>query len=117
MIRVEVLHQRPQQQPTALELQPADTAWRRCRGLVGYLSLAPAHGLWIRPCNSVHCCFMRFSIDVIYLDREDRILRIRHRLRPWRFSLCWRARSVIELAAGECRRLAIQPGDRIQCVS
>lgn len=98
-----------------LDLELADGFWARSRGLLGRHSLREQWGLWLRPCNSVHCCFMRFSIDVLYLDTQQRIIKIRHRLRPWRWSLCWRAKSVIELAAGECRRLGIQPGDTIQC--
>jgi uncharacterized membrane protein (UPF0127 family) len=60
---------------------------------------------------------MHFAIDVLYLDAEQRIIHIRHELGPWRFSVCWRAHSVIELAAGECRRLNIKPGDSLRCES
>lgn len=98
-----------------LDLEIAERFWPRTRGLLGRRSLRQRWGLWIRPCNSVHCCFMRFSIDVLYLDAQHNVIAIRHRLRPWRWSVCWRAKSVIELAAGECRRLGIQAGDRIQC--
>lgn len=100
---------------TRLDLEIADGFRARSRGLLGRYSLRERWGLWLSPCNAVHCCFMRFSIDVLYLDAQQNVIRIRHRLRPWRWSLCWRARSVIELAAGECRRLGIQPGDNIQC--
>lgn len=100
---------------TPLHLERAATAWARLRGLLGRRTLTAAHGLWLHPCNSVHCCFMRFAIDVLYLDAEQHILHIRHDLRPWRFSTCWGAASVVELATGECRRLNIKPGDRLQC--
>lgn len=112
-----VIHHTGLRAPTELQLEQAATPWSRLRGLLGRRGLAAAQGLWIRPCNSVHCCFMRFAIDVLYLDADGRILQIRHDLRPWRFSTCWRARSVVELAAGECRRLQIEPGDRLQCAS
>ena len=102
---------------TSLRLERAATLWARLRGLLGRRGLGAGEGLWITPCNSVHCCFMQFAIDVLYLDAERRILAIRHELRPWRFSACWRAHSVIELAAGECRRLHIQPGDSLRCES
>jgi len=58
---------------------------------------------------------MRFAIDVLYLDNRGLVLDIRHNLRPWSFSVCWKAASVVELSAGECRRLEIEPGDRLQC--
>lgn len=116
-MNAQIIHQQSGRAPTALYLEHAATPWSRLRGLLGRRGLAAANGLWIRPCNSVHCCFMRFAIDVLYLDGEQRILHIRHALRPWRFSACWRAHSVIELAAGECRRLNIECGDSLQCES
>jgi hypothetical protein len=102
--------------PNTLNLLLAHTPWRRLRGLLGYSALSANQGLWLKPCNAVHCCFMRFAIDVIYLDQEQRILKITTHLQPWRFSACWPATSTIEMAAGECRRLNIIPGEQIQCV-
>lgn len=101
--------------PTQIYLRTAFNPLQRARGLLGQARLTPAHGVWLRPCNAVHCCFMRFAIDVLYLDAQLEIIAIRQRLRPWRWSMCRRACSVIELAAGECQRLRIQPGDRINC--
>lgn len=115
-MNAQVTHRVAGRVPTALQLERAATPWTRLRGLLGRRGLPAGQGLWISPCNSVHCCFMRFAIDVLYLDAEQRILEIRHDLRPWRFSICWRARSVVELAAGECRRLHIEPGDNLRCV-
>lgn len=98
-----------------LSLEPAFSPWARMKGLLGRSRLAPASGLWIAPCNSVHCFFMRFAIDLLYLDEQQRVIAVRHALKPWSLSLCWQARSVIELAAGECQRLGIQLGDTVQC--
>lgn len=114
-MNAQLIHQDSRRSPSDLQLEPAFSTLRRLRGLLGKPVLAPAHGLWIRPCNSVHSCFMGAAIDVLYLDRQQRILRIQPALAPWRFSLCWRARSVLELAAGEARRLGIEPGDRLLC--
>lgn len=100
-----------------LELTLADSLPSRLKGLLGRAGLNPAEGIWISPCNSVHCFFMRFAIDVLYLDGNERIIAIRPNLAPWRMSLCWKAKSVIELAAGECQRLRISPGDQITCAS
>lgn len=103
--------------PTGLQLRLADNAWLRLRGLLGRPCPAPAEGLWIRPCNAVHSAFMGYPIDLLYLDAQQRVLRVRETLKPWRVDLHWPAVSVIELAAGECRRLHIQPGDRLQCAT
>ncbi|HZX17074.1 MAG TPA: DUF192 domain-containing protein [Pseudomonas sp.] len=112
-----VVHTAGNRPPSLLQLQLAHTPWARLRGLLGYKTLPAGHGLWLRPCNSVHCWFMRFAIDVIYLDKQQRVLQIRTQLRPWQLSLCWPANSVIEMAAGECQRLNITVGDQIQCVA
>lgn len=114
-MNAQICHQTGERCATPLDLEQAQTPWRRLRGLLGRRELKAGHGLWIRPCNAVHCCFMRFAIDVLYLDGSGRILHIRPDLKPWRFSIYWRAASVLELAAGECQRLNIKPGDRLQC--
>ena len=102
---------------TELTLRRAFSLPQRLRGLLGQPELPPAHGLWIRPCNSVHSFFMCVAIDVLYLDAEQRIITIRPHLKPWRMSACFGARSVIELPAGECLRLGIQPGDTLTCAA
>jgi uncharacterized membrane protein (UPF0127 family) len=65
----------------------------------------------LRPAASVHTWFMRFSIDVVFLDRELRVLKIVPRLSPWRVASGRGARAVLELAAGECERRGLRPGD------
>jgi uncharacterized membrane protein (UPF0127 family) len=56
---------------------------------------------------------MRFAIDVVFLDRDLEVLAIRSHLAPWRAAARLRARSALELAAGECERLRLQVGDRL----
>ena len=65
----------------------------------------------IRPTWSVHTAFMRFAIDVVFLDEELTVLKVARRLRPWRAAARWRAHSALELPAGECERLGIDVGD------
>jgi uncharacterized membrane protein (UPF0127 family) len=67
----------------------------------------------IRPTWSVHTAFMRFAIDVVFLDEELTVLKVARRLRPWRAVARWRAHSALELPAGECERLGIDVGDRL----
>jgi uncharacterized membrane protein (UPF0127 family) len=56
---------------------------------------------------------MRFPIDVVFLDRESRVMRIAADLKPWRAAGCRGARAVLELSAGECERRGVRPGDRV----
>ena len=91
----------------------ADKAFTRMRGLLGRKRLARGHGLLIEPTWSVHTWFMRFPIDVVFLDRDLTVLKIRKHMGPWRAAARFRARSVLELAAGECDRLHLEVGDRL----
>jgi len=92
----------------------ADTMFTRMKGLLGRSKLEADEGILIRPCGSIHTFFMRFPIDAIFVDREGVVLKIASHLGPWRTSRARRARSVVELAAGEAERRALAPGDRIQ---
>jgi len=91
----------------------ADKALTRMRGLLGRRGLPRGHGLLIEPTWSVHTWFMRFPIDVVFLDHDLTVLKIRKHMGPWRAAARFRARSVLELAAGECDRLLIEVGDRL----
>jgi uncharacterized membrane protein (UPF0127 family) len=90
----------------------ADSAFSRMRGLLGRTKLADMQSLWIVPCNSVHTFFMKFTIDVVFLDKEKKVVAINHSMPPYRHSwIYWRARSVLELPAGRCRAVNLNVGD------
>jgi uncharacterized membrane protein (UPF0127 family) len=91
----------------------ADGPLGRMRGLLGRASLSCREGLLLRPTSSVHTAFMRFPIDVVFLDGEMRVLRVAPDLKPWRAAGCRGARAVLELSAGECERRGVRPGDRV----
>ena len=92
----------------------ADTPLTRLKGLLGRKELAAGEGLLLRPAASVHTFFMRFPIDVVFLDRELRVLRVAANLRPWRAAARRGARAVLELPAGESERRDIRPGDQLK---
>ena len=91
----------------------ADSPLVRMRGLLGRSNLPREEGILLRPASSVHTWFMRFPIDVVFLDRELAVLRVVPRLRPWRAVARRRAAAVLELAAGESERRGLRPGDRL----
>ena len=91
----------------------ADTILPRARGLLGRDQLARGTGMTFRPGWSIHTAFMRFAIDVVFLDAELVVQRIASELRPFRTASFKGAREVVELAAGECERRGLQVGDRI----
>ncbi|MEZ6090012.1 MAG: DUF192 domain-containing protein [Pirellulaceae bacterium] len=85
-------------------LEIADTFWTRFKGLQLRKSLPSGHGLLIKPCSSLHTCFMRFAIDVIMLDADKVVVGIRKNLRPWRMLICHRSTTqVVEVCAGTLR--------------
>lgn len=96
-------------------LDLARSFFSRGVGLLGRASLGPDQALWIEPCSGgVHTWFMRFAIDCVFVDREGRILKIAHDVRPWRFVFPrGKARSVLELPAGAAKRLGLQVGEEL----
>jgi uncharacterized membrane protein (UPF0127 family) len=95
-------------------LEVADCGPKRNKGLLGRDGLVPGGGLWIVPCESVHTFFMRFPIDLVYLDRRNRIKKVRSAVGPWRLSACLSAHSVLELPAGTIRNTQTQAGDSLE---
>lgn len=101
----------------AERLEIANTFWTRLRGLMLRRGLAAGDALWIRPCNGVHTFWMRFAIDVVFLDREMRIIKLVENMRPFRVTTPKRdARSVIELPALTIARTGLRLGDQLRAV-
>ncbi len=98
-----------------IQIELADSFWQRFFGLMGRNHLSHNRGLLIKPCNSVHMCFMRFPIDVVYLVPDTngyRVKKVVSNLRPWLgLSACWRANCTLELAAGAADEYGIVAGD------
>jgi uncharacterized protein len=91
----------------------AETAPTRMRGLLGRDGLDDHEGLLIRPTNSVHMFFMRFAIDVVFLDRDLVVRKVVEALRPWRMAGCRGARAALELPAGSAGRRGITVGEQL----
>ena len=85
----------------ATHVEIADNWWKRFKGLQFRRPLGKDHAILLRPCPSIHTFWMRFAIDVVFLDGEGRVVDIRRHVRPWR-AVVPKARSVavIEMTAG-----------------
>jgi uncharacterized membrane protein (UPF0127 family) len=92
----------------------ADTSAKRRTGLLKHDRLEQGAGLWIVPCESIHMFFMKFAIDVLYLDRERRVRKAVRALAPWRCSVCLPAHSVLELPAGTIEQTLTAKGDELE---
>jgi uncharacterized membrane protein (UPF0127 family) len=100
----------------ASQVELALTSADRRRGLLGRTSLDLGAALVISPCWSIHTAFMRFAIDVLFVDGTGRAMRIVHGLGPWRIAVAPRAHAVIELPAGSLRARDVRLGDEIRLV-
>jgi uncharacterized membrane protein (UPF0127 family) len=91
----------------------ADTSEKRRVGLLKHERLEPGSGLWIVPCESVHTFFMKFPIDLVYLDKQRKVRKVRHAVPAWRLSACLTAHSILELPAGTVEKSRTMPGDEL----
>jgi uncharacterized protein len=99
--------------PLADVVELADTRAKRRRGLLGRDRLESNAALMLVPCTAIHTAFMRFPIDIVFIDRDGYAVRTASRVQPWRVSMALRARAVIELPAGHLEACQVEIGDRL----
>jgi uncharacterized membrane protein (UPF0127 family) len=89
--------------------------WGRLKGLIGTTSLPEGYALMLSPCNSIHTFFMKYGIDVIFIDRNNRVVKILHSVSPNRIGpVAPGAKAAIELKAGSCNKTGTRTGDRLK---
>lgn len=97
-----------------LKVECANNYWRRLKGLLFYKQPITEEALLITPCNSVHMFFMRFPIDVVFLDQSNNVVKTVPNLKPWKIvSPVRTAHSALELPAGTIKQNNICEGDFI----
>ena len=90
----------------------AQTIFKRIIGLLSRSNLKTGEALLIRPCNSVHTFFMRFNIDVVFMDSDNKVIKTICNMRPFRISaIYFNGLSTIELPAGTIQSTNTQEGD------
>jgi uncharacterized protein len=93
----------------------AATAWSRMRGLLGHAPLGSGEGLLLSGEKAIHTVGMGFAIDVLFLDRECRVVHLLRTMTPWRFSkFVWRACNVLELPPGKIEETGTCLADQIE---
>jgi uncharacterized membrane protein (UPF0127 family) len=99
------------------QIDVADTSLKRLFGLAGRRRLDAGCGLLIRPSSGIHTFGMRFAIDVVALTKDLRVLRVWHRLQPFRITrISLKIHNVLEIGAGEISRCNIEVGDQLELV-
>ncbi len=99
----------------ASSVELANTPLKRMRGLLGRDSLPEGQALLIVPCNSIHMFFMKFTIDVIFLDEKNKIVGLAPKIKPFRLSsVFWKSACAIELPAGTIEKTNTKFKDQIE---
>ena len=101
-------------QVLATAVEVATTRRARRAGLLGRDALDASGALVLDPCWMIHTAFMRFPIDVVFVGRDDRVVRVACAVQPWRAAASARARRVIEFRAGTAHRRGIEIGDLLR---
>ena len=92
----------------------ADSPFKRIKGLLGRAGFNQGQALIIKPGNSIHTFFMRFPIDILFVDKNNRVLKAVAHLPPFRLSpVSFRSSFVIELPAGTIRSTSTSQGDKL----
>lgn len=96
----------------------AGTFLQKIRGLLGKKALDQGEGLFIPECGAIHTFFMRFSIDVLFLDKQNRVNKIISCLSPFRIALGpWGTRGVLEMQCGLLENCDVIKGDSISFIN
>ncbi|HEU4964810.1 MAG TPA: DUF192 domain-containing protein [Bacilli bacterium] len=99
----------------AWRVERAETFWTRLRGWMGRQDVQEGAALVIRPCNSIHTFFMKQPIDVAFVDGDERIVGMLHRVEPGKVSRIFKgAAAVIELPAGTLAGTGTQCADELE---
>ncbi len=94
----------------------ASGLWSRFWGLMFRKELPEGQALLLTPCSSVHCFFMRFPIDVVFLDGDNRVTKIVPAMKPWRIAAGGGGKQALELPAGKASQARLKVGDQVSLV-
>ena len=92
----------------------ADNSKTRKTGLLKHDRLESGEGLWITPCEGIHTVGMKFPIDVLFLDKKRKVVKIRAAMPRWRMAASLFAHSVLELPSGTAQATRTTSGDQLE---
>jgi len=98
----------------AQDVRLAEGVWSRFWGLMGRKALPNDAGLLLKPSSSIHTAFMRFPIDIVFLDRSLQVVKVVPEMKPFRVSVAFGgAHSALELNAGAAAKAGVETGDQL----
>ena len=98
------------------DVKKTNSAFERMRGLLFREQLKARQALWIEPCPSVHTLGMKYSIDVVFIDKGGVVLKVVSNLQPLRMAMCKNAVVSLELLAGEADKIKIYCGMKLNWI-
>lgn len=96
--------------------ETARSFWARLKGLLLTETLQGGQGLLIKPCNSIHTIGMSYSIDALFVNSQDIVIKVAANIKPYRAVACTHSAYVIELPAGILAGTGTQIGDKVEFV-
>jgi uncharacterized membrane protein (UPF0127 family) len=94
----------------------ATTHFSRMKGLMFSDSLPDCDGFLIKPCNSIHTFFMRYPLDILFLDKEFRIVKALYNLAPWKVTwIYFKSNQVLEMRAGTLKK-NLNTGEKLEAI-
>ncbi len=99
-------------QVVGTDINEAKGMWGSFKGLMFQKSIPDGYGLVFRPAKGIHTNFMKFPIDLIYFDKQDRVKKVRPAMKPWKWDLT-SAAGVIEMNPGSAAAADLKPGDQL----
>lgn len=101
----------------ANDVKIAKSFFTRFKGLLGRKSLGKDEALILTNCNSIHMFFMRFSIDLIFVDKKNCVVELIKNIKPWAITPIYhKANFAIELSLGAIENSHTQLGDKLQII-
>ena len=101
----------------ATNVKLAANPYTRVMGLMFKANMNGMGGLIIDPCNSIHTMFMRFPIDVLFVSHDNKVIKVKRSLAPWRMTwLYFKARKTIELPSGTLP-LSVKEGTELEVIN
>ncbi|MDG5788476.1 DUF192 domain-containing protein [Evansella sp. AB-P1] len=99
---------------TSIYIKVADRFSTRLRGFMFRKQKLHNEGLLITPCNSIHMFFMYITIDVVFIDNENKVVKVKESLKPWKFVLPVKhAKAAVELPVGTIKEYNLKVGDKL----
>ncbi len=92
----------------------AKSLWGKTVGVMLWKDFGTSKGLLLPSTNAIHTFFVRFPLDVVFLDKDYKVIQVVEGLRPWSFSpIVWKAKHTLELPAGSIKRHKLEINDKI----